>query len=419
MKRACISLTLLFGCTLLVVAQGNWLRDLGILGDDTRPKYEKIEFWDPQVQEQRTIRALFYTVLPDKRNKALDLRLHTQMAQYLNVICGTVITLETFDNPAQQQMIEGEIVNLLDEFQLAGRVNPAPFFQQLPFLDVDIVIFMERSLYDPSWKGNDKFLNIGVDLAAVEMDLGEPVFSERFTRQVPWSEKDASYIKAEQQALLDAANAMGKQFQQVADMINQLRERERDAEMKAAEFERRETRERLRNEDRAYRALAAEGIRMLNQRSEPAPMLQSLAARLEAFIPLVNEDGLPEPQQEMKRRLAQDVAFTMQAILDWVPPEAPPRMAGPPDPLQGLSNALREDATVAVSSPADLQSVDLDRDPASPTPTPQPFRADPLLPLPEVPNLLQGIFDRSWLIPDGSSAARPAMTPVPSPTASP
>lgn len=411
---------------------------MGLMSERTVPRYTNIQFWDPSRQEERALRVFFYSTLPDRQNRILDMRLHEQMTHYLSLICGEVITLNAFNEPTQMRIVENTMLSLLDEWRIDRRISPASLFDPLPFLDVDMVIFMERTAYEQIWKKYDKMLVIGLNVVALELDLGEPIFAERFLLEIPWTGESTSYMQAEKQALLHAADALSRQFAHVANMINQIRLRELQAEYMRIREEEREAEERARMEQRRAGELLRNAERVLRQEQAPPDVLNGLRAKVEAIAPLTGRRDLTPEQSQLRRQLSAEIEQMLERI-ETAPvtridrPDAPsalfervPPHEREPIPPSLFGEMTREAPPVDIApSPIDsvspvespIPSVDWLRD--APAGVDLPDEGASFAPAPSVtgertqtmPSLnpsLDDPFNRSWLMPRGANSVQSA-----------
>lgn len=402
MPRAPLSgLLLLLLCLapLSVSAQPiDWLRDMGLFKKRTEPKYQDIEFWDPIEKTMRGIRVFLYTTLVDERNRLLDQRLHDQMQQYLASICQTVVTLEAFEEPVQKRQVENVMVDLQRQFRKRGQVNPRLVAQQAPFLEVDAVIFLERTAYDAGWQGKDRVLNIGFTLTAVELDLGEPLFAERFLTDVEWTGRDTNYIQAEKEALLEAADALGKQLQQVAAMINKLHREEELARKQAEQAQERQRQEQQRQAFRDYQALAQSAKQMLDQREQPPALIAELRQQMESFEPLLDSRALPEAQMQLRRQLAGEIRNTMDAIQEYAVTGQLPQALASTQPAQPSPNNQAARQQPAGDEPLVPVDWEIGAD-DGPDDSANGQAENGMQPVPRMDVSSRDPFDRSWLIP--------------------
>ncbi|MBZ0255042.1 hypothetical protein K8I31_03210, partial [bacterium] len=285
----------------LALSPDTWLKNL-LGGDRIEPKYKDIQFWDFDAEQMRGIRAFFYTLPQERENRLIDQRLHTFMTQYLSTICDDVITLDSFDDindrkQTKRKDVELAVVDLINQWKLKNEILPDVFFTKLMqkgiALDVDVIIFLERTAYEQTWKKDKKLLLIGFDLVAFEMDLGQPVYSNRFYSELPWFGDKSSHVKAEQKALLDAADDLGKAFDEIAAGINLLHAKEvaeADAKQRAQE---REAKEQEIEEFRLMRRLVDQASEVVESRKEPAGRIEELINHLNEIRPLMASRTIP------------------------------------------------------------------------------------------------------------------------------
>ncbi len=364
--------------------------DLPFVGERTEPKYKDITFWDAYKQEQRGIRALLYTVLTDQKNRMVDQRLHKQFVNFLGYMCQEVITLESIEEPTRKRMVENVLVGLVDQWKLNGRIDPNALFQPLPFLDVDVLVLMERTVYDQLWRENDKKLIIGLNVAAFELDLGEPLYTNRFVTEVPWTGEDTSYVKAERRALLKVTDAIGETFQQAAYIINEAHRREASAREKAQSIAEQERKRVLLQEREELKKIVREAKSVLDKAPSDTAVvtqLQQEVGQLEPLIKLPVKD-LTDEQIKKRRELAYNVQVHTNQLRE--------NHSAIEDPSEE-----NQQAAESVQKPApEVQ-------PEFPTGF-QPFEKSELKsgvsqnlnPVPSPSNISGNIFDRSWLLPN-------------------
>lgn len=379
-----------------------WLKTL-LGGDRLEPKYKDIQFWDFDAEQMRGIRAFFYTLPQERENRLIDQRLHTFMTQYLSTICDDVITLDSFDDindrkQTKRKDVELAVVDLINQWKLKNEILPDVFFTKLMqkgvALNVDVVIFLERTAYEQTWKKDKKLLLIGFNLVAFEMDLGQPVYSNRFYSELPWFGDKSSHVKAEQKALLDAADDLGKAFDEVATGINLLRAKEvaeADAKQRAQE---REAKEQQIEEFRRMRRLVDQASEVVESRKKPAGRIEELINHLNEIRPLMASRAIPPDQAQERRRHAFALQDGLQAIAAWdatmkaspIPAPATPAAATSVQsvtgffPLGGLESVGWQTGALDSAKPR------ANRELLSPYPIGNPF-------------------DRKWLIPARSKEA--------------
>ena len=198
--RVCISVLIWLVCSGFSLSPDTWIGDIAKMASRTTPRYTQIKFWDQNLSNFRGFRALFYTLPLEAENRQVDSRLHSKMVQMLSYMCQDVITLESFDNPTQKMMVEAVLRELADQWKQKGTIDPNYFFSKLPFLDVDLLILMERTKYDQFVRNDEKFLTIGMNLGIFELDYGQPIYMDRTMNAIPWFGEQTSYAKAEQAA---------------------------------------------------------------------------------------------------------------------------------------------------------------------------------------------------------------------------
>jgi hypothetical protein len=408
--------TLVLVSTVTVSAQFNLGKLFTDSNEPPNPKHGRITFWDPTIQQQRGIRALYYMVPLERENRNVDQRMHDQMAAYLGYFCQDVFTLQSFEDPTRKKMVENVLVMLVDEWKQQGKINPTVLFEGLPFLNVDALIFMERTHYDHAWKGDEKRLLIGMKVVAFELDYGQPLYNDRYLNDVLWFGERANYVKAEKAALVEIADHIGDAFQTAATTINNARDAELQAQLEEELRQRELLKQRIEEEKMLYDALVKEAELFLSTHDEPDEILIPLLAEKDALKaqlvgyqavretnrsdnkkdPLwkrVNSEGEVSPQNEANmQELAQSIQQHMQGYDVWVK-EQQRTMEEEQVKQQAILQEQQQKKPVLIFTPTPAN-------PPTPTPTPA------ILPVLEVPG--RGLLDRRWLIP----------TPTPTPAVS-
>lgn len=285
-------------------------------GERLKPKHDSITFWDDYLQDYRGMKILFYTLPQDRANREVDKRLHATMTAYLNQMADKVITRESYTDIEQQKIVENAVASLVDQWKLENKVSPDLLFQAMPSLDVDMIVFMERTHYDQVFSKEKKKLRIGVKLAAFELDLGEPLFVDQYYNELPWQGEQTSYIKVEQKALLQEADKLGEYLHKTAALINEAH----IAEVKAAqEAEMKREEERLRqlkaaNEGLAHLVKQAENT--LKSLEQPHPAAGQLTRDIELMkrylkIPV---SQLTTEQEEERLKVAYSIEVALERL---------------------------------------------------------------------------------------------------------
>lgn len=387
----------LFGSSAWAFAPDVWLKNLfGGDRDRLAPKYQDLEFWDFDEQRMRGIRAFFYTLPQERENRLIDMRLHTFMTQFLSQICSEVITLESFENDETKLQVENTVVELVDQWKLRNQIDSAAFFNAIPMIDVDLVIFLERTAYEQTWRREDKLLLIGFNLAAFEMDLGRPVYSERHYQELPWFSDTSSHQKAEQNALLKAADELGLRLRQVTSTINELHEEEvRQAEIQAKLDERARVEEQ-RDEYRQLQRLVELARQAIDGRERSDQAIGEIEATLSQLEPLMRSAQLPPEEADRRRELA----FGLQSLLSGLMERERAQAAAAQAAMQ---SATPEQAQVESATPVfpvdGLEAVDWRSGPgSSPAQMQRPAA-------PRSPYSIDDPFDRRWLVPGRSAEA--------------
>lgn len=407
LSRCYYSFVLLMVCAVTVSAQFDLGKLFNNSNEPSNPKHGKITFWDPSIQQQRGIRALFYLVPLERENRAVDRRMHDQMAAYLGYFCQDVFTLQSFDDPIRRRMVENVLVMLVDEWKQQGKINPAVLFEGLPFLNVDALIFMERTHYDHAWKNDEKRLLIGMKVGAFELDYGQPLYNDRYLNDVLWFGERANYVKAEKAALVEIADFIGDAFHGAATAINNAREAELQAQLEEELRQRELLKQRIEEEKLLYDVLVKQAELFLSTHTEPDEILAPLQAETDALKAMlvgyqavrenrrsdnkkdplwkrVNSEGDLSPQNEAQmQELAQSIQQRLQGYDVWVQ-EQQRKMEAEQAKQQAILQEQQQKKPVLLFSPTPSQ-------PPTPTPTPA------ILPVLEVPG--RGLLDRRWLIP--------------------
>ncbi len=329
-----------------------WIKGL-LGGDRIEPKYNDIQFWDFDAERMRGIRAFFYTLPKERENRLIDQRLHTTMTHYLSSLCSDVVTIESFDDAndhkqSKRRDVELAVVGLIDQWKLKNEIQPSGFFDSLEKkgvnLDVDTIVFLERTAYEQTWKQDKKLLLIGFDLVAFEMDLGQPVYSNRFYSELPWFGDTSSHTKAEQKALLDAADDLGKAFKEIAAGINLLHAREVSETEAQQRAMMREQKEEEIEEFRLMKRLVEQAAAVVESRQQPAGRIQELIAHLNEMRPLMVERSIAPELAQQRRQHAFALQEGMRAIAQWetakqapiILQPATPAVASPASPATGF-----------------------------------------------------------------------------------
>jgi len=356
------------------------------------PKYKQIQFWDYQIEKQRGIRAFFYTLKVDDANKRVDARLHEKMTQFLSAMCQEVITLDAFDNPIQKAQVETVLSSLADQWKMKSAINPSEFFNRIPSIDVDVLIFMERTFYDHEWKKDKKYLAIGVNVGAFEMDFGKPIFADRLRYEIPWTGEQISYAKAEHSALLQAADAIGEALHQGAEAINQYHDDELKAAEQAKIARQRETLQQLKDETKQFKKLAETTDGILSTYKEPQEIIAPISADLSSLKEMLKrpEESFTPQEAEVRKALAVNIHNRLQNLQTWL-----------------IEQEKMQKKNELESPPADAQQpVNLpppEFEELAPLSPPK----EALIPASVIPDIAApvggDIFDRRWLLPSAAN----------------
>ncbi len=387
MPRRMVSLVLfwLIACG-LSLDPDTWLRDISRLGKRTKPKVENVTFWDFEQGQFRGVRAFLYTLPKERENRALDYRLHQKMVQFLSAMCQEVITLESIEDPARRRMVETALVPLVEQWKLNGKIDPAAFFSAVPFLDGDVLMFMERVQYDQVFDQERKRLAIGLDAAVFEMDFGEALYLDRMTAEVPWQGEDTSYAKAEHAALLKLADAVGESLQQAAELINKAHEQDVKQTQAAQRQQEREQKAQVQEENQRLSALIKQAEAVVKANREPKPLLNTLARDAAALKPLIKRsppDLTPEIANQ-RQELANAIQTRLQEFETW-------KTGRIEDPAASLASPR----PLIETPPAALRLGDSDPIPAGPAANP----------IPRAGQASVDPRDRNWLLPDAKTQA--------------
>ncbi|HOJ62683.1 MAG TPA: hypothetical protein PK878_20605 [bacterium] len=351
-----------------------WLREISRMGKRTQPKVEKVTFWDFGQGKSRGWRIFLYTLPQERENRALDFRLHQKMAEFLSSMCQEVITLESIEDPVRRGLVESALVLLTEQWKLDGRIDPVSFFEAVRFLGFDLVVLMERTRYDQVFDQERKRLSIGINAAVFEMDLGEAVYRNRMTVEVPWQGEDTSYLKAEHAALLKLADAIGESLQQAAHRINKVREEELRQARTDQRRQAREQKVQIQEENQRLNALIKQANAVVRANREPKALLEALAEDAAALKPLLKrtpQDLTPEMvtqrqnlEASIQSRLREfetwksgrmedsmDYQQTIRSWMDLPPAESPSALSAPTSPGKELHPIPR--AGQATADPRD------------------------------------------------------------------
>ncbi len=399
-----ISFILLMGSiTQLSLSPDTWFKK----PEEATPEYQQIQFWDFEEEEYRGIRAIFYALMSDVQNRRVDQRLHSKMLQFLSYMCQDVITAQAIDTQYQKQLnelsvyekpanpldIDNVFQNLVDEWKLSNSISPDELFTSLsypneePLVVADVVVLMERTHYDHLWKDDKKYLVIGINIAAFELDFGQPLFADRMMLEVPWFGESTSYSKAEHTALLEVANAVGEAFKKAADMINQIHEDEVEA-AKRRELElQQETLQRLKDETDQFKQLVQVADSVLETYSEPNELKMAISDDLESLREMlkISPTKLTPEEAEVRKTLAANIHDHLQQLQEWLVEQE--RKKKEQELSQPPANAPEP---VISNRPTSTQQLNI--------PSNQKRRDWSIIPNVDVPTT--NIFDRRWLIPD-------------------
>jgi hypothetical protein len=392
-------------CSGFSLSPETWINDFAKL---TKPKVSKnnpIRFWDHYQQNYRGFRVLYYTVPLERVNRDLDRRLHNKMVQQLSSMCQEVLTLDSFDNPTQKVLVENTLIDMVDQWKLRGTIDPASLFQRLPFIDVDLLILMERTRYEQFWDKDAKALLIGVNLAAFELDFGQPLYLDRVLTEIPWTGESASYEKAEVTALQKVAALLGERLNKAATIINTNHENDLLAAQMAEEQASKEANEQEKEEYKNNRDFIKHIEQFLKTNKEPAEFIALLKSDLDDFkqyVPTQYKKLTPDEiaQREALRDIITNRLQQYQLWLEDKIRRQNDQIVTPAQPAQTERTFAPpvDQPIIQQPSPANTQS----------QATADPLPASDQVPLPTT--VLSGnIFDRRWIVPEGWSPSPSSM----------
>ncbi|RJP26232.1 MAG: hypothetical protein C4527_15675 [Candidatus Omnitrophota bacterium] len=394
-----ISLAILawFLCAGLSLSPETWIHDITKKFGRTQPKYTNIKFWDMELDDYRGLRTFCYTTLPDIKNKPVDQRLHYQLVQLMSSMCSEVITLDYFKDNTKL-VAENILLEMVDLWKQQGKVEPKKLFTVLPSFHCDILVLMERTHYDQTWKGDEKRLLIGINIAAFEMDFGEPIYMNHVLAEAPWFGMSASYAKAEHSALLQIVDEMGRHLKKAADFINvtqaeTVRQAEKDQRMRE-----REESKQLKAVERNFIEEVRQLERFVKENKEPSDLMTKLSDHLNAMkesLKKKTEEVTPDDWNQRNQQLAA-VQYLYQQHQQWLAEQEilkkQQEVSEPPkENLPSMENPFGPVQVPEISLPAPVQQ-------QSP-----PAMPGAMVPLPSVPIEQGGLTGRKWLIPANPS----------------
>ena len=402
--RWALAAVLLLAMGNVAPGQESWIKDFTRLWERTQPKYGKITFWDPARNETRGVRALLYMVPQDFANRQVDKRLHDRLVDFMNFMCQDIISLESFSDPVQKRMVENVLVQLSNEWKNHGRVNPETLSASLPFLQVDMLVLLERTHYDQAWKGDEKRLLIGIHVGAFELDYGDPLYLDRVMLDVPWFGERASYTKAEHAAMLQVADSIGEGMARAADAIN----RGHEAEVRAAQVEQKQQAKESVRMERQERKMVSDLVKQagssLRDATGPAAVIdpiQSDVKRLRDLLAKKPETLTPQDQAAMQY-LAESIQNRMREYEEWKEEQLDAQRAAAASSAQEVKNAK---GPLLLPSPMNRDMLTgafpANSAPASTTVT---------LPILQLP--YNDLLNRSWLLVPRASATPAVSSPT-------
>lgn len=319
---------------------------------------QPILFWDEHTQDYRGVRALFHTVPQEWENRQVEQRLQDRMTTYLSHYCEQVITLESFRDARQQIAAQQVLAELVSQWKIHNRINPQYLFASLPFLDVDMVVLMERTHYEQVWKRKDKYLMLGVNLSVFELEDGVPIYGKPFYDEILWQGEHASHTRAEQAVLLPAANALGNELKQIAAQVNRAHEEE-VRRIRAEQLAQERARLlQLKEENQALSRLVKNAEAELNDQQSVSPQGAALENAIHDLKELLRipPTNLTAEQVEERHDLAQLIEKHLQKIQRDSAAKAVPAEAGtssPTRPVHKESESAVKKTQGSLSAPSD------------------------------------------------------------------
>lgn len=379
-----------------------WIKEL--LNPDAlaAPKYQHIQFWDAYQKNNRGFRALFYTVPLDRKNRLVDQRLNNKMVQFLSSMCQDVVTLDSIDNPTQKAITETVLSEIAEQWKVNASVDPKQLFQKLPFLDVDLLIFMERTKYEQFWNKDKKYLLIGINAAVFELDFGQPLYNDQLLMQVPWFGEKTSYDKAEHTALLKVADAMGERMNKAAQIINNAHAQELQAAEAAQQEQQNQEILSRKQADQEYRAFIDQVEKFLKAYKEPKEFIALVQGDLKDLKKLLKKptEKITPEDITARNKLKAKVANRLDQYQKWLADQQHRRQ----NPVIIPKQETRTENPAAPSAPPAQTGGSQPNQTIQSVSQPQPYRLPTDIPT-------GNLFDRRWLIPDNW---KPAPTPIPS-----
>jgi hypothetical protein len=404
-----------------------WIKDISKFWSRSKPSVENVTFWDFEKEQMRGLRSFFYTIPKERVNRMVELRLHNKMAQFLSYICRDVITLDDIEDIALKKIAEEKMTKLIDEWKLTGQITPDTLFSSpygkedpRPFIDIDILVLIERIHYDQVWRGDNKQLVIGISAAAFEMDFGTPVYQDRIMVESPWFGETGNYNKAEHAALMQVADAMGQKLQTLASKIN-AKHAELEQQKIAAQKEQQAlfiaqvkqealtieqlvtTAEELVEKGEGPDAIllslqtSANEIKpLLKKKTKKESLFPSTKKRTLKTKPKVSKKNLSPEDIENRRLLAQALQDNLKALDDWKTAEAEKIKQA----AIAAQPSLKQDGANMQAKPQDPRSLVQNAIPK-----------DQLIGLPKIDYPKGNLFDRGWLLPS-QRALKPGSVPI-------
>lgn len=410
-KQIGLSLMIWLVCSGFSLSPDTWIEDIAKMTNRTTPRYNQIKFWDQNQNNFRGFRAIFYTLPLESENRQVDARLHNKMVQMLSCICQDLITLESFDNPTQKLMVEAVLRELVDQWKQKGTIDPNYFFSKLPFLDVDLIVLMERTKYDQFIRNDEKYLTIGVNVGVFELDYGQPIYMDRTLNAVPWFGEQTSYAKAEHVALLKVADKVGERLKKAADIINQSHKQDVLAAKKENRQKEKLRMEQMKDQDQDYKEFAKQIDAFLKDRKDPKEVIDLIRNDVNELNKILRKSPgeQTDADRQNKKAIKDILTDRLGQFQLWLEDQdrrrngqvaATPQKepgAAVPVPKIGKSQLINQPIPDESQTPVDTAQ------PETAAPAAQPA-ADTVSQIPAVP-LSGNVFDRKWIVPGNSSGA--------------
>jgi len=404
-------------------APNKWIDNIPKLWQRDEPCVKDVQFWDFEREEFRGVRAFFYTLPLERENRLIDARLNEKMFHFLSLICNEVITIDAFENSLDKLLFEKRLDQLATDWKLRGKINPAILSEPIITtsnasfsLDFDILVFIERTHYDQSWKDNKKSLVVGISAAAFEMDYGSPVYQDRVLAEFPWTGVDDTCAKVEHATLLRVADDMGIAIQKKAGYINQEHQRLENEKLLASIEQQTEQSNAIKNETRELRSLYDIAQKRIKAEPIPADLIPSLTETLDTLKPLLQKrppkiitankpidpnqkppkDQLTANDMEMRRQLAQAIRDDLKTWDELKQQDELKKQAVPPP-------SLRQESANSAPLPGETMK--------KTEKAPKKLPTENMVGVPQVNTQKQNLFNRDWLRPSNASI-KPGTVPI-------